>query len=328
MTTPILGEWASTHAKLGIPVFPCEPQGTEPLTPHGYEDASTDPAQLAEWWERWPDANVAMPTGNRYGVFDVLESIYSETNDGEFHTEDKIGDVWEIEDLAAGVYVCRPGTIESVRWMNYFGASDQSSDYRDRQGIRYHALDSWVLVPGSVTPDGKYKYDSPSDYSDHNPRPLNWDRCQAILEAEESGVETALKILSGHSVRLENVQRFTPNTLGRAKVYVGNVYMGDVLIDSGSVVGFVPAAEVVDAADAQQATQDVHVLVAGLEKLYDTRKSTTISAVRRDECKLFNMSSDRKDAAIHRAVMEGLVTKTSGPRNAWILVPASRQAEE
>jgi hypothetical protein len=58
---------------MSIPVFPCKPGRKEPLTPNGFKDATTDPARIRAWWSRWPDANIAMPTGKRSGwvVVDV-----------------------------------------------------------------------------------------------------------------------------------------------------------------------------------------------------------------------------------------------------------------
>jgi hypothetical protein len=59
-------------AAKGVPVFPC---GTnkQPLTPNGYKNASTDPQRITAWWNRWPEANLAMPTGpaSGYWVVDV-----------------------------------------------------------------------------------------------------------------------------------------------------------------------------------------------------------------------------------------------------------------
>src|SRR3546814_15372330 len=50
-------------ASAGVPVFPCVPLQKNPLTEHGFHDATTPASVVAEWWRQWPDANVAMPTG-------------------------------------------------------------------------------------------------------------------------------------------------------------------------------------------------------------------------------------------------------------------------
>lgn len=54
---------ALRYAAAGWPAFPCRPGSKEPLTRHGFKDASTDPAVIRAWWTRWPDANVAIATG-------------------------------------------------------------------------------------------------------------------------------------------------------------------------------------------------------------------------------------------------------------------------
>lgn len=54
------------------PIFPCRPNGKEPLTSNGFKDASVDRAIVLHWWGRWPDANIAMPTGHASG-FLVLD---------------------------------------------------------------------------------------------------------------------------------------------------------------------------------------------------------------------------------------------------------------
>ena len=51
-----------------IPVFPCTPGGKQPLTTHGFHDASSDFATVRSWWQRWPNANVGVPTGATTGV--------------------------------------------------------------------------------------------------------------------------------------------------------------------------------------------------------------------------------------------------------------------
>lgn len=44
-------------------IFPLRPRSKEPLTEHGWKDASTDPNQISEWQARWPNSNWGIATG-------------------------------------------------------------------------------------------------------------------------------------------------------------------------------------------------------------------------------------------------------------------------
>jgi hypothetical protein len=59
---------ALIYAGRGIPVFPCEAGGKRPLTADGFLEATTDEARIRGWWGRWPNANVAIPTGKLSGL--------------------------------------------------------------------------------------------------------------------------------------------------------------------------------------------------------------------------------------------------------------------
>ena len=82
---------ALDYACRGVPVFPChhplpDRRGSalmcscgdrdccrpakHPLTRHGFKNATTRTEIIAGWWRRWPQANIAIPTGV---VFDVLD---------------------------------------------------------------------------------------------------------------------------------------------------------------------------------------------------------------------------------------------------------------
>ncbi|WP_407922315.1 bifunctional DNA primase/polymerase [Agromyces humi] len=63
---------AIAFARAGVPVFPCAREEKWPLTSAGFHDASCDVHQVETWWARWPEANLAMPTGNASGV-DVVD---------------------------------------------------------------------------------------------------------------------------------------------------------------------------------------------------------------------------------------------------------------
>ena len=73
VSVPILFKAALSYAKRGIPVFPCEPGGKRPLTYNGFWDGTTNLNRVKAWWDRWPDANVGVPTGkgSRLLVLDV-----------------------------------------------------------------------------------------------------------------------------------------------------------------------------------------------------------------------------------------------------------------
>ena len=63
-------------AAKSVPVFPCRnlpgnADDKKPHTLHGFKDASTDPAIIAQWWRQWPDALIGVPTGDRFVVLDL-----------------------------------------------------------------------------------------------------------------------------------------------------------------------------------------------------------------------------------------------------------------
>jgi hypothetical protein len=66
-----LGAAAAWYAMHGIPVFPCKPRAKEPLTRHGFKDATTDLARVDSWWRERPDANIGIPTGAVSGLIAV-----------------------------------------------------------------------------------------------------------------------------------------------------------------------------------------------------------------------------------------------------------------
>jgi hypothetical protein len=66
-----VGAAALAYIARGWPVFPTA--GKIPRTPHGLKDATTDADQVREWWRRWPEAGIAIRTGQESGliIFDV-----------------------------------------------------------------------------------------------------------------------------------------------------------------------------------------------------------------------------------------------------------------
>ena len=103
-------EAALKYSELGWPVFPCytivdgkcscgakdcNSPGKHPRTSNGLKDASTDPDVIKNWWNKCPDANIAVVTGPTSGLavldidiksggpgsLDLLESEYGSIPD-------------------------------------------------------------------------------------------------------------------------------------------------------------------------------------------------------------------------------------------------------
>lgn len=68
MTDSPMLKAALGYARKGKKVFPIKPLGKTPLTPHGFKDATCDCEQIRLWWNKWPDSNIGMPTGQESGV--------------------------------------------------------------------------------------------------------------------------------------------------------------------------------------------------------------------------------------------------------------------
>lgn len=60
------------YASIGLHVFPLSPGSKLPLKEsRGFEDATTDPAQLRRWWKEDDTRNVGIATGHLVDVIDV-----------------------------------------------------------------------------------------------------------------------------------------------------------------------------------------------------------------------------------------------------------------
>ena len=150
-------EAAMDYAASGWKVFPvhavvdgrcgcgndhCSSPGKHPVTPHGFKDATTDPATVKQWWAD-DDFNVGLRTGDGLLVFDV---------DPRHGGGDSLQDLVE----ANGPL---PKTVEAITGgagRHLFFATQRSFTNRAnvRAGLDVRADGGYVVVPPSVHASG------------------------------------------------------------------------------------------------------------------------------------------------------------------------------
>ena len=58
---------ALEYAEAGYAVIPVRRSDKSPYTANGLSDATKNPATIRQWWNWWPDANVAIVCGKVSG---------------------------------------------------------------------------------------------------------------------------------------------------------------------------------------------------------------------------------------------------------------------
>jgi DNA-binding transcriptional ArsR family regulator len=160
LTRSIFLKTALNFAERGIPTFPLK--GKAPLTPHGFKDASTDPRRLHLWGNRYPGANVGIPTGSISGI--VVVDLDEETPE------------------AMEIWNSLPETVEARtgRGRHRYYHPPKGTRARSRKlapGLDFKGDDGYVVAPPSVHPSGA-RYRWVSGLSEMAPLP------EGLIEAD------------------------------------------------------------------------------------------------------------------------------------------------
>jgi DNA-binding transcriptional ArsR family regulator len=148
------------YAEKSIPVFPCKPRGKEPLTAHGFHDASTDPDRIRAWWSRWPDANIAMPTGKRSGLVGadgkriVLLVVDGDPRNGAYDSLAELHEEGYELPLTATIKTGGGGFHHYLRCPE--GVEIRNSAGKLGPGLDIRGEGGYVILPPSVT-EGPYE---------------------------------------------------------------------------------------------------------------------------------------------------------------------------
>lgn len=164
-----LGRAAVGYATLGWRVHPCYPGGKRPLTRWG-DTATTDIGQVIRWWQRWPEANVAVATGAPGP--DVLDV---DTKDGKNGLElfERCRRAGLLRGAAA---IVRTPSGGLHLWFN--GTGQRGGTVGPGRALELKAVGGYVLVPPSRTQLGIYELTERRDSAGF----LDWQAVRRLLE--------------------------------------------------------------------------------------------------------------------------------------------------
>jgi hypothetical protein len=175
---------ALAYAARGWAVLPVRASSKVPLTEHGVKDASLDAAAIRGWWERWPDANVAIACGEASGGLIVLDC-----DDAEF--------VWALEKSCGPL----PETLTVATGRGshrYFTSSGPVRTQTLAPHLEIRAEGAYIVAPPSTHSNGnRYRV-----ITDIDPAPLP----AGVIEIPRTHMRSAV-VPSAAEVALRQGQR-------------------------------------------------------------------------------------------------------------------------
>ena len=140
---------ALDYVSKGFAIFPLAVQGKTPLTKNGVKDASNDPSTVQEWWDKNPNANIGLATGQVNNIV-VIDMDVDE--DRGINGYDSIRD-WERTNGAL------PDSWRSITGRGgYHLIYSTDEKYKNRvniiPGVDIRADGGYIVVPPSIHPNG------------------------------------------------------------------------------------------------------------------------------------------------------------------------------
>ncbi|HEY9523630.1 MAG TPA: bifunctional DNA primase/polymerase [Thermopolyspora sp.] len=131
----------------------CPDPGAHPLSPAWWVQATTDPTLLTRWWERDPEANVILPTGRVFDVFDVPQAAGYRALTTMDQSGFRPGPVAANGDRVLFFVATRGAPEDEDEWWScQLDCDPETID--DTPGLRWHCRDSYVLAPPSMLVTG------------------------------------------------------------------------------------------------------------------------------------------------------------------------------
>lgn len=147
---------ALDYASRGWPVFPCKPGGKTPITSSGFKNATTDAEIIKGWWQRDPNANIAIATGRGSGLI-VLDVDVKNGQPGRESLE-------ELQ-RECGTLITRSAKSPSGGFHLYFLHPGGKVGNRAGllPGLDIRGDGGYILAPPSITDAGAYQWSIEED---------------------------------------------------------------------------------------------------------------------------------------------------------------------
>jgi Bifunctional DNA primase/polymerase, N-terminal/Primase C terminal 2 (PriCT-2)/D5 N terminal like len=136
---------ALRYAQLGLSVFPCKRKDKAPPVERGFKAATRNEQQIKDWWARWPNAMIGVPTGSSSGI-DVIDI---DVKPQEFIDGFSFLPQWE----SLSPLIVRTPSGGAHIWFKSDGKVRNSTD-RLGPGIDTRGDGGYVIVPPSRNIDG------------------------------------------------------------------------------------------------------------------------------------------------------------------------------
>ena len=188
-------------ASAGIPVFPVAVNGKQPLTRHGFHDATTNLAQIRHWWSSTPGANIGMPTGTASGLVVVDVDVHGPANGYvALDRADRAGLLtgWEalIQTPSDGLHAYYPATP----------GTEQRSWQVARSGIDFRGDGGYIIVPpSSRVIEGQRCVYRLEKVTGDRPQPLDAGRLRRFLDPAPPRTHGPLSQAMDHAVNVERL---------------------------------------------------------------------------------------------------------------------------
>ncbi|WP_067170859.1 bifunctional DNA primase/polymerase [Microtetraspora niveoalba] len=131
----------------------CPDPGAHPLSPAWQMEATVDSALLTRRWELNPDANVILPTGRVFDVFDVPSTAGTAALAVMDATGQDTGPVAANGDRVLFYVATRGAPEDEDEWWSCHLDCDPAT-IESSPGLRWHCRDSYVLAPPSTLVTG------------------------------------------------------------------------------------------------------------------------------------------------------------------------------